>query len=169
MSRKTLRALAVALSLSGCAHVQFTEQPPPSVSPSEGVPVEVVESVLGSGAPGGASLIVLYRSSAYEGRLTTFSLRVDGVTDVDMANGTRAVVAVNPGPVTVRAAGLPNIPNLGVGVLLMDRPVLSFTAQPGMAHFIAVSPGVEGGPHLTAARPEAALAEAQRLRSVRAP
>jgi hypothetical protein len=101
--------------------------------------------------------------------LTTFSLRVDGVADVDMPNGVRAIVAAPPGPVTVRAAGLPNLQNLGVGVALMDRPVVSFTAEAGAAYFVEASPGAEGGPHLTVQTPEAGLADTPRLRQVRAP
>ena len=86
-----------------------------------------------------------------------------------LANGERAGFAVAPGTVLVTAMGLPNITNLGVGVLAMNMPQVAFETQAGMASFVEMSSGPGGGPGLTLMPADAALPDAMRLREMRRP
>jgi hypothetical protein len=167
MTSKPLPILALVVALSGCAATGSNAPPPLSVA--RPAPIDALPARLsGAGVPPDAAMVVLYRSSAWDGRLNDWRASVAGEWTT-LANGERAGFAVAPGTVILSAFTMPSITNLGVGALAGGRPELAFEAQAGMAYFVEMSAASWGGPGLTLMPAEAAIADAVRLRESRRP
>jgi hypothetical protein len=133
MFLKALAAVLLAIALSsGCAA-------PPAPDQARRYPV-----------PAGRSLILFQRDAQLGGSANAYAIKVDGVDAAELLVGGAATHVVAPGPVTVEAQTAPNILNLGLGLLLMNRPTLTFTAEEGRVHVVEVSSdALRGGPTLS--------------------
>jgi hypothetical protein len=167
MPTKPLLILAVVMALSGCT--AMGSKTPPPLSVARPAPIDALPARLsGAGVPPDAAMVVLYRSSAYDGRLNDWRASVAGEW-ATLANGERAGFAVAPGTVILSAFTMPSITNLGVGAIAGGMPELAFEAQAGMAYFVEMSAASWGGPGFTLMPADAAITDVMRLRESRRP
>ena len=168
MFRKMLICLLAGAMLAGCETTggegAATLQAPHPV-PAQDVADRLIDVEL----PPDQVLIYLYRPSAIGGSANTYRFTINGVEVADMATGTRFAQIVPPGQTTVQGRSLPNILNLGLAVLMMEKPSIAFDADEGMVYIIEVATGFAGGPQLKYVDADRALAAITKLKPAKAP
>ena len=119
-----------------------------------GMPEPVTSSV-----PAGRAVVFLMRGREFASSANSYRVFVNGTPVADLDIGMRHRQVVAPGAVELRAEVVPTIVNFGVGLAMMEKPVLSITARAGETHVIELDPAFAGGP-VFRQRDQAALREA---------
>lgn len=128
----------LGLMVTGC------DVPAPAVldpSTPSGTPPALMTSV-----PSDRAAIVFLRGREFAASANAWRVSVNGTPVADLDIGMRHRQVVPAGAVEVKAEVVPTIMNFGLGLAMMEKPVLTFNAQAGRVYAIELDPAFAGGP-----------------------
>ncbi len=159
MRHLSLAIAALIPLIAGCAETPApsTEATPASVAPVQSTAPSRIS------VPQGRALVYFFRPAVFAGSANTYRVSIDGRPVADIRSGTRASVPVSPGKTVLSAETVPNPLNFGLGLAMMERPVLSVEARAGTAVFVEIGTGFAGGPSFTLTDEATALAKGASL------
>ena len=96
--------------------------------------------------PADKALIYLYRPDRYMGSANIYRISINGTPVADMKIARRLPYPVPPGHTTLQGKSLPNILNIGLAYVMMEKPNIVFNTEAGKVYFIDVKTGFAGGP-----------------------
>ena len=137
MKRLSIAAAIAIFLLAGCETPQPT---PTSASDNQGT-TSFVPTV-----PADRASVVFFRGNEFAGSANLYRVFVNGTAVADMPTGTRHVQEVSPGTVNLNAETVANILNVGLGLVIMEKPHLQLQAKAGELYVIEIDPGFAGGP-----------------------
>ena len=152
-------ALAI-LALAGCD----TPQPTPSDAIAQQGPTSLVPTV-----PADRASIVFFRGNELAGSANFYRVFMNGTAVADMSVGTRYVQQVNPGTINLSAETVANILNVGLGLVVMEKPQLQLQAKAGQLYVIEIDPSLVTGGPVFKQRSAQALSSTQGFAQAKAP
>jgi len=93
-----------------------------------------------------ALIYLFWPSRIGSGNIYKISINDDHVANI--RNGSRFPFVVEPGKARIHAQTKANLFNIGLPLLLMDKPDLDVELGPGEVYFIEIKVGLSGGPEL---------------------
>ncbi len=96
--------------------------------------------------PANRSMVVFFRGNEFAGSANIYRVFVNGNAVADMSVGTRHVQEVSPGTVNLNAETVASVLNVGLGLVIMEKPQLQLQAKAGQLYVIEIDPGFAGGP-----------------------
>ena len=111
--------------------------------------------------PQDKALIYFYRPQRIAASANDYKILVNGRRVMHLANGHRFPYLAAAGKITISAETIPNLLNIGLGLVLMGKLEIALDAKPGTVHFIEVGVDLAGGPELAPVAQEVALQKIQ--------